>query len=388
MQYRRFGKTEFKIPVISCGGMRFQQSWKTGDPVPEDRQRDLEACIRKAMDLGITHIETARGYGTSEYQLGKILPQLPRDQILIQTKVGPMSDVKKFIDTFEQSMSLLQLDYIDIFSFHGINNAALLDDAMKCMDTALAWKKEGRIRDIGFSTHGLEADITAAINTGAFDHVNLHWYYFFQDNWPSLEAAARHDMGVFIISPNDKGGLLYRPSAKLVELTAPLHPMVFNGLFCLAHPEVHTLSCGVSRHQDFDIHVDTIAKLEHAWQHVRPIIKRLEDEMAKTLGDDWAATWHEGVPEWSAVPGGMNARWILRLRNLALAYDMIEYGKMRYNMLGNGGHWFPGGKAETFDKQALAAALNGAKHAAKIPAALEEAHALLKGDEKKRLQES
>ena len=67
MKYRRFGRTEYQMPVISCGGMRYQESWKTGDPVSDENQQNLEACIFKALDLGINHIETARGYGTSEY---------------------------------------------------------------------------------------------------------------------------------------------------------------------------------------------------------------------------------------------------------------------------------------------------------------------------------
>jgi len=66
MQYRRFGRTEYRMPVFSCGGMRYQQSWKTGDPVSDENQANLEACIRRSVELGINHMETARGYGTSE----------------------------------------------------------------------------------------------------------------------------------------------------------------------------------------------------------------------------------------------------------------------------------------------------------------------------------
>ncbi len=127
MQYRRFGKTEFQIPVISCGGMRFQQSWKDADPVSDECQANLEACIHRALELGVTHIETARGYGTSEYQLGKLLPQLPRDKMLVQTKVEAFESVDKFVALFEQSMSLLNLDYVDIFSVHGINTLQELE---------------------------------------------------------------------------------------------------------------------------------------------------------------------------------------------------------------------------------------------------------------------
>ncbi len=77
--------------------------------------------------------------------------------------------------------------------------------------------------------------------------------------WPALEEAARRDMGVFIISPNDKGGKLYTPPKKLVDLCAPLTPMQFNDLYCLARPHVHTLSIGAARPTDFDEHLAALA---------------------------------------------------------------------------------------------------------------------------------
>ena len=44
-------------------------------------------------------------------------------------------------------------------------------------------------------------------------------------NFPAIEAATKHDMGVFIISPNDKGGMLYKPPQKFADATAPLSPV-------------------------------------------------------------------------------------------------------------------------------------------------------------------
>lgn len=389
MKYRRFGKTELQIPVISCGGMRYQQSWNADDTdkVTAENQRNLEACIKRAVELGINHIETARGYGTSEYQLGKILPTFPRDRIIVQTKVGPNPDVKKFIEQFDDSMARLHMDYVDIFSFHGINNRDAFEATKVCLDQALAWKREGRVRNVGFSTHGPRDLILDTIRLGAFDHVNLHWYYIFQDNWPCIEEAHRRDMGVFIISPNDKGGKLYEPSERFAGLTAPLHPMVFNGLFCLACPEVHTLSCGVARPEDFEIHVETAEKLDAAADIIAPIERRLREAMEEALGAAWVDTWDQGLPEWDEVPGEVNIAWILRLRNLAKAFDMLEYGKMRYNLLGKGDSWFPGNRADKLGELDLRAALRHSPHADIIPAALQEAHQLLAGEQRQRLQQ-
>ena len=124
MKYRRFGRTELNMPVLSCGGMRYQYKWDDVDPkeIPADNQANLEACIRRSLDLGINHIETARGYGTSEIQLGRILPTLPRDQMIVQTKVSPKATAKEFLEIFDRSMKNLRLDHVDLLSLHGVNN--------------------------------------------------------------------------------------------------------------------------------------------------------------------------------------------------------------------------------------------------------------------------
>src|SRR5580704_16436872 len=105
MRYRRFGRTELAMPVISCGGMRYQFKWQDVAPneIPAENQANLEATIHRAIELGINHIETARGYGTSEMQLGRILPTLPREKIIVQTKVPPKASAKEFLDTFDTS---------------------------------------------------------------------------------------------------------------------------------------------------------------------------------------------------------------------------------------------------------------------------------------------
>lgn len=387
MRYRRFGKTELQIPVISCGGMRYQQSWKDADPVTEENQRNLEATIRRSLELGINHIETARGYGTSEQQLGRILPSLPREKMIVQTKVAPCDTPEEFLQIFEHSMSLLKLDHVDLLAFHGVNSEDEYQKTLNCLDAALKLKEQGRARHIGFSTHGACDIIVKTIEIGALEYVNLHWYYIFQDNWPAIEAATKRDMGVFIISPNDKGGLLYKPSEKLVELCKPLHPMVFNGLFCLARPEVHTLSCGAARPEDFDIHMETARLLDQAEELVTPIVARLEAAAEEALGKDWAQTWQQGLPDWDHAPGHINVPVILRMYNLVRAFDMVEYAKMRYNMFGSGGTWFPGSRVEKLEQLDFNDYLRHSPHKGRIPQVVAEVDAMLKGEQRKRLQQ-
>jgi predicted aldo/keto reductase-like oxidoreductase len=392
MQYRRFGRTELQMPVFSCGGMRYQFKWQDVPTwqIPQDNQRNLEATIRRSIEVGINHIETARGYGTSEMQLGRILPTLPRDQLIVQTKISPKSDSKEFRREFDKSLAFLKLDYVDLLGLHGINTPELLHDSTRpggCLDVARKLQEQGKVRFIGFSTHGPTDVIVSTIETNQFDYVNLHWYYINQFNWPAIEAATRHDMGVFIISPSDKGGMLYQPPQKLVKLCTPLSPMVFNDLFCLTHPQVHTLSLGASRPSDFDEHLKAVELLDRADEILPPILVRLEEEAIASLGEDWVKTWHVGLPKPEETPGGINIPVILWLRNLAVTYDLIEYSKMRYNLLGNGSHWFPGNKADRVRELDLRQCLRQSPHADKIPAFLEDAHRLLGGQAVKRLSQ-
>ena len=394
MLYRRFGKTELQIPVFSCGGMRYQQSWNDKDPFTSDNQNNLEATIHRAIELGINHIETARGYGTSEEQLGHVLPRLPREKIIVQTKVAPAPNVADFLENFEKSMRLLKLDYVDLLGIHGINNNELLHQTIRpggCMDAAMKLKAQGRVRHVGFSTHSGLQTMLDTLKDGRFEYINLHWYFVNQFNAPAVELATKLDMGVFIISPSDKGGKLYAPSKKLVDFTAPLSPMVFNDAWCLSNPKIHTLSLGAARPSDFDEHMKALPLLAPGFDTrsvVGPIEARLNHELENVMGSEWMKSWHKGIPEWDAIPGDVNVFEILRLRNFVKTFDMIEYGKMRYNLLGNADHWFPGNRANALDGLDFNTSLKDSPFKNIIKDCLAEAHDLMSGQEVKRLSKS
>jgi predicted aldo/keto reductase-like oxidoreductase len=320
-------------------------------------------------------------------QLGRILPRLPREKLLVQTKLAPSADPKEFRAAFEKSIGYLRLDYVDLFSLHGINNDETLSWSHRCLCVARQLQQEGRVRFVGFSTHGPTRVIINAIETDEFDYVNLHWYFVNPLNWPAVEAAARRDMGVFIISPNDKGGMLQQRPDKMARLCAPLTPMQFNDLYCLARPEVHTLSIGAAQPTDFDEHIAALAYLDRAAAAVAPIEARLRAEMERVLGADWCARWAESLPEHTAVPGDINISEILRLWTFANSLDLVPWGKMRYNLLGNAGHWFPGQMAREFDDQKMRQVCAANPFADRIPGILRAAHQLLFDTPKQRLSQ-
>ena len=417
----RYGKTELKMPLVTLGCMRFQQSWNRAgatnitqiDQVEKDCQENLVSILRYCFSMGVNHIETAKGYGCSELQLGYALDQLfkekvvKREDLIIQTKGGvaasmAVASYKKQVLT---QLQTLKLKYVDLYSVHGLNSEADLkilfdnDPEKGNLITALQeLQAEGKIRHIGFSTHARADLIRRAIETDAFAYINIHHHFLgsytasgdsngngHHGNWANVELARSKDMGVFIISPYDKGGRLYAPSVKLRELTLPeFEPMAYGSLWLWQYhlhqktasaskgPMTHTQTIGAARPSDMDQPIlaslkmiqeseagaaDLLAKTNRVWD-------RLQERMNSALpgGAKWAETWHVGLPNWYDAKYGTQHGNIVWLYNIIHAYGLLDFAKDRYGAIsprstkwddskpkdenvaqdGPGFHWMPG----------------------------------------------
>ena len=342
MQYRRFGKTEEYLSVITLGGMRFARGWD--DPRNEIPKETFDECltsVQLAFDAGINHIETAWGYKKSETTYGKVLNeelQIPRDSYYLMTKGNPLTadDTRKLV---EKQLNGLQTDYFDFYGWHGLNNQELLEQSCKpggAVEELLKLKEEGIIRHVGFSTHAPLEVIVRTIETGLFEFVNLHYYYFDQRNLAAVNMAQVNDMGVFIISPNDKGGQLFKAPKKVSKVTSPLTPIQWNARFCLQNPAIHTLSFGMHQKSHFE-EMKGIFPFETPWGNAEQSTKLLLDSFVQ---DDPYATY-DGY-DLQNDPSGINIPQVLRLRKLWKCYDMKEFAKYRYKIFEQKSHWFPG----------------------------------------------
>ncbi len=341
MEYRRFGKTNKKISVITLGGMRFQQGWdQPRQEIPRGTQEHCNQMVDLALKSGINHFETAYGYIKSETAFGRTLNQelnIDRSSYYLMTKGNPLTaaDTRRLV---EEQLKTLQTDYFDFYAWHGINTHALLHAACQtggAVEELLKMKEEGIIRHVGFSTHGSLDTINQAISTDLFEFVNLHYYYFYQRNEAAIALAHEKDLGVFIISPNDKGGQLYKAPDKIRKAIPHATPIQWNARFCLSHPQIHTLSFGMTEAAHFDEMnglFPTTIPLDEADQAAQ----RGLDQM---LGEDPYAAYEGYDLKHSS---DLDIPLLLHWRKLWKCYDLLDFARYRYKELKTPNHWVPG----------------------------------------------
>lgn len=208
---------------------------------------------------------------------------------------------------------------------------------------------QSKIKFIGFSTHGSAENIMRMINSTKFDYVNLHHHFFGdyhaagtpdtlggQGNAACVKRALELDMGVFNISPFDKGGKLYRPSAAVAVAIGPdMSPIVFAALHSWKIQGMHTVSVGFARSSDLDEVIEAAriyAEGEKADKLVKAAKIRLETLAIEMLGKEWYEKGLLGVPSfYDKNTDYMGIGHMLWLHNCLTAYGMHEFSKARYD---------------------------------------------------------
>jgi hypothetical protein len=347
----------------------------------------LSQTVERAIALGVNHLETARGYGQSERYLGTALRKklsVFRSQLHITTKICPTANAADMERAIDDSLDRLGLNDIDALAIHGINtweHLAWVKAKQGCMAAVQRAIGDGRVRHVGFSTHGSLELILATLQTDLFEFVNLHYNLFFQRHSPAIDLAHQKDMGIFIISPADKGGLLYTPSETLVKLCKPFSPLALNYRFLLSDPRITTLSIGPANSQELEW---PLASADHDGllsEQEFIVLERLRSHQQEVLGIEHCRQCYACLP----CPEGIHIPEVLRLRNLAIAYDMKSYGKYRYQMFENAGHWFPGNKANLCTD--CGDCLPRCPENLNIPMLLKDTHQQLNGQVRRRLWE-
>lgn len=213
MQYRRCGRSGLLLPSISLG------AWETfGGYRGADVARDV---IFRAFDLGITHIDLANNYGqppgNAEIVVGRIIKEMPRDELIISTKAGyrmwpgPYGEwlsKKYLVASLDQSLKRLGLDYVDIFYAHRPDPETPLEETMEALDLIV---KQGKALYVGvsnFSGVHFENAVRIAASRNLAP-ITIHQPYYNMlgrgIEWDLIDHTERCGTGVIVFCPLAQG---------------------------------------------------------------------------------------------------------------------------------------------------------------------------------------
>jgi len=215
MIYRRSGRSGLVLPAISLG------AWETfGGYRGEDVARQ---CLFRAFDLGITHFDLANNYGkppgNAELVVGRILKEMPRDELIISTKAGyrmwpgPYGDglsKKYLVASLDQSLKRLGLDYVDIFYAHRPDPETPLEETMEALDLIV---RQGKALYVGVSNFsGAQfAEAVRITRERRLTPITIHQPYYNMlgrgIEWDLLDHTERCGTGVIVYCPLASGVL-------------------------------------------------------------------------------------------------------------------------------------------------------------------------------------
>jgi len=235
MIYRDF--QNLKLSALGMGCMRLPVNGSFSD-IDEEATRKMVAY---AFEKGINYFDTAWGYhdGQSETILGEILKEYPRDSFYLATKFPgyDVSNMDKAEEIFEEQLKKCQVEYFDFYLFHNVcelNIDAYLNPEFGILEYLLEQKKNGRIRHLGFSTHGtldtMKRFLDAYGKDMEFCQIQLNWLdWKLQNAKAKVELLEKYNLPVWVMEPV-RGGMLasidaayetqlreIRPQATVVE---------------------------------------------------------------------------------------------------------------------------------------------------------------------------
>lgn len=283
MEKRKMEKLGIETSLLGFGCMRF--------PVTKDGRIDepeAEKMIDKAIAAGVNYIDTAYPYhgGESEPFVGKVLKKYPRDSFYLATKL-PCWLVKTKADAdriFQEQLSRLQTDYIDFYLLHALNRGSFRSMVeLGVVERLEQLKKEGKIKNLGFSFHdGYEA-FEEILNYRDWDFCQIQLNYMDAEGGPGLkgyELAESKEVPLVIMEPV-KGGSLACFAEDITETFRKLDPEASVASFALrwvaSLPDVKVVLSGMSTMEQVEDNLKTFCDF-------RPLSQTESDTIRDIVG--------------------------------------------------------------------------------------------------------
>lgn len=278
MLTRRNDKNGDELSILGFGCMRFPMK---GNNIDESRSI---AMIRDSIEKGMNYFDTAYFYhsGKSESLLGDALSGGYRERVKIATKLPPfmvskLEGAKKILET---QLTKLKTNYIDYYLLHMMSDKATFDRMVSIgvMEWMEDLKKQGTIKNIGFSFHGSKAEFEQLVTAYPWDFCQIQYNYLDENNQATKSGLKlAHSLGipVIVMEPLRGGKLVNNLPEQVIDefktFDAKRSPAEWALRWIWNHPEVSVILSGMSDEDQMneniqiagDARPDSLTEAEH-----------------------------------------------------------------------------------------------------------------------------
>ncbi|MBQ8393141.1 MAG: aldo/keto reductase [Clostridia bacterium] len=290
MIYKDF--KELRLSALGMGTMRLPTKESYNDIDEEETYR----LVKYAMENGVNYFDTAWGYhgGNSEIVMGNVLSRFPRDSYYIATKFPgyDVSNMDKVEEIFEAQLKRLHTDYFDFYLFHNLcekNVNQYLDPKFGIYEYLMEQKRRGRIRHLGFSTHGsfdtMQRFLDAYGKDMEFCQLQINYLdYKFQCAKEKIEMVTKLGIPIFVMEPV-RGGKLATLSPEYMDIlknaNADYSAPEWAFRFIQSLPEVVVTLSGMSNFDQLSENIKTFKESKPLNEKEMTALMQVTDDMIK-----------------------------------------------------------------------------------------------------------
>ena len=339
MQYRSFGKLDWKASALGFGCMRFPAE---DDKLSTPNVDEAESIrlLRYAIDHGVNYIDTAYPYhgGKSELIVGKALRDGYREKVRLATKFPTWLTQRPedFDRILNEQLAKLQTDHIDFYLLHALNKATWSNVVLKhgllgLAEQALA---DGRIRHLGFSFHDDYVSFAQIVyGSNLWSFCQIQYNYMDTENQAGtrgLRLAAERGLAVVVMEPL-MGGRLADPPPAIRETIAsdPEHrsPAQLALEWLWDQPEVSVVLSGMSTMSQLveNLRTAELARVGKFGPSDRALIARIREQYEARVTIPCTKCGY-CMP----CPNGVNIPVNFELFNYARTYEDVAAARFRY----------------------------------------------------------